>query len=287
MTAQRPALARVLEVLDSTASYAAADKALGVPHETATRWCDTLTTRDIRVTVDDEAVGVGAFFDHRQHDFRWPWRHTSPADALGALVEAALLPEHWADEGRAPRWWCEGCEGVGYAKPRSADDPDPYTGAPMWRCGVCGSSEAGRGLLAAPPSHAALCAVASLGVDTLARAEAIVAETWPRARLVWRVMGAAELNAVLRRNYETPTHGNRVAFWFACEAVGLWSQRWPEEFRFWSASDAPPEVIAMMDERRRLCPAMRALALTEDGRPTGLHLVALSEARVVLAVEAL
>lgn len=216
-----------------------------------------------------------------------PWAHPSPADALGALVEAALLPEHWADEGRAPRWWCEGCEGVGYAKPRSADDLDPYTGAPMWRCGVCGSSEAGRGLLAAPPSHAALCAVASLGVDTLARAEAIVAETWPRARLVWRVMGAAELNAVLRRNYETPTHGNRVAFWFACEAVGLWSQRWPEEFRFWSASDAPPEVIAMMDERRRLYPAMRALALTEDGRPTGLHLVALDDARVVLAVEAL
>lgn len=38
---------------------------------------------------------------------------------------------------------------------------------------------------------------------------------------------------------------------------------------------------------RRLYPAMRALALTEDGKPTGLHLVALADARVVLAVEAL
>lgn len=32
-------LARVLPVLDSTASYSAADEALGVPRETATRWC--------------------------------------------------------------------------------------------------------------------------------------------------------------------------------------------------------------------------------------------------------
>lgn len=270
MTAQRPALADVLARVTTC--------------DDAAWWRMMLLDSPTRLAAEGVEWKMGP-------SIPWArlggWAHPTPADALGALVEAALLPEHWADDGRAPRWWCEGCEGVGYAKPRSADDLDPYTGAPMWRCGVCGSSEAGRGLLAAPPSHAALCAVASLGVDTLARAEAIVAETWPRARLVWRVMGAAELNAVLRRNYETPTHGNRVAFWFACEAVGLWSQRWPEEFRFWSASDAPPEVIAMMDEWRRLYPAMRALALTEDGRPTGLHLVALDDARVVLAVEAL
>lgn len=40
-------LARVLEVLDSTASYAAADKALGVPHETATRWCAWLRAEQV------------------------------------------------------------------------------------------------------------------------------------------------------------------------------------------------------------------------------------------------
>ena len=32
-------LARVLPVLDATSSYRAADEALGVPRETATRWC--------------------------------------------------------------------------------------------------------------------------------------------------------------------------------------------------------------------------------------------------------
>lgn len=32
-------LERVLPVLDATASYRAADEALGVPRETATRWC--------------------------------------------------------------------------------------------------------------------------------------------------------------------------------------------------------------------------------------------------------
>lgn len=190
-----------------------------------------------------------------------PWRHATPAEALEALVATGLLPAHWTDAMRAPRWWCDACGERGE-----------------------------RHTTAAPPSHAALVAVASLGVAALARAEALVAETWPGRALVWRVMTAEALNAALREAYVTPTDSNRVAFWFACEAVGLWSDRWPKEFRFWSASDAPPEAVVLLDERRRLYPAMRAIAMrdTDAGpRPTGLHLVALDAGRVTLAVEAL
>lgn len=126
-----------------------------------------------------------------------PWAHATPAAALAAIVEAELLPAHWCDPERAPRWWCERCAGVGRVTLRSIDGsgdlgsyavtPDAYGDLRCDAFDVSGAPPCG-----APPSLPALVAVASLGADTLARAEAIVAETW-RARVVWRAMGAEKI----------------------------------------------------------------------------------------------
>jgi hypothetical protein len=103
------------------------------------------------------------------------WAHATPADAIAALVETELLPEHWSDPERAPRWWCEQCQGRGLMAASLAGG---------WMCDACRSHTH----TAAPPSHAALVAVASLGVDTLARAEAIAAAHHPRW---WQLSDAA------------------------------------------------------------------------------------------------
>lgn len=177
-----------------------------------------------------------------------PWRHATPAEALEALVATGLLPAHWTDAMRAPRWWCDACGERGE-----------------------------RHTTAAPPSHAALVAVASLGVAALARAEALVAETWPRARLVWRVMGAEEL----RRHHErTSVSGSGLPVVVSLEETQMAGMRWPVSWPRYAATRVPKDAALKW-------PALRALALTEDGKPTGLHLVALDDARVVLAVEAL
>lgn len=191
------------------------------------------------------------------------WAHPTPADALAALVEAELLPEHWADDGRAPRWWseaCRTCGGNGWIVTSTGDGS--HGTLEQENCPDC---EDGSGHAPAPPSHDALVAVASLSVDTIARAEAIVAETWPGARLVWRVESAAKLSAL------------RIAQLFN--------------------RDAPEAVVAAcsIDASGVLHNAARAAARARgvDHRPIealaalGLHLVALDAGRVVLAVEAL
>ena len=188
------------------------------------------------------------------------WAHASPADALAALVEARLIPEHWLDPERAPRGWCEACGGSGRRHAPGVTLPVP--------CFVCWD---GMGHTAAPPSHPSLVAVASLGADALARAEAIVAETW-RARVVWRVMGAAALNDHFSRKRDSRPPGAEVdaALVFALEdREEMGGDAWPTECPY-AASTV-----------RRAWPALRALAAL------GLHLVAVDDSLVTLAVEAL
>jgi hypothetical protein len=195
-----------------------------------------------------------------------PWRHDTPAAALESLVAAGLLPEHWTDAARAPRWWCEACEGVGAVF-------DVWR-MRCWRCD-------GSGHTALPPSHPALVAVAGLGVDTLARAEAIVAETWPGRALAWRPMTAA----ALQKHHADHCAGLDVtpALVFSREMTPPltnfeWRPAWPEVCPYGGLFGTPD------DDRHgvhRAWPALRALAAL------GLHLVALDASRVVIAVEAL
>ncbi len=252
MTAQRPALADVLAVLTT--------------YDNAAVWRLLLDDRE-RV-IDRRGVRLGTWPSSIV-----PWAHATPADAIGALVEAALLPEHWARELTAPRWWCERCKGKGVHHYEEA--PGPV----MCSCMTYDADgyRVRNGHTPVPPSHAALVADASLGVDTLARAEAIVAETWPRARLVWRVMGAEEL----RRHHErTSVSGSGLPVVVSLEETQMAGMRWPVSWPRYAATRVPKDAALKW-------PALRALALTEDGKPTGLHLVALDDARVVLAVEAL
>lgn len=118
----------------------------------------------------------------------------------------------------------------------------------------------GRGVAAAPPSLPALVAVASLGVDTLARAEAIVAEAW-RARVVWRVMRRVDLEAQLAAALFD------AAAPVACLAASALYRR----------PDGPVDAYAARVDVRPI----RALAALD------LHLVALADGRVNLGVEAL
>lgn len=171
-----------------------------------------------------------------------PWTHATPADALATLVEAELLRASWLDPERGPRWRCESC----------AERGENHT-------------------TASPPSHPALVAVASLGVDTLARAEELVADRW-RARVVWRVMGAAALNDHFSRKRDSRPPGAEAdaALVFALEdREEMGGDAWPTECPY-AASTV-----------RRAWPALRALAAL------GLHLLAVDAGRVTLGVVAL
>ena len=201
------------------------------------------------------------------------WRYPTPAEALAALVEAEALPASWCDPARAPRWWCAGC-GVCGNNPRTRTSDGFVVRDVCFACDDHGYD------VDAPPSHAALVSVAALGPAALARAEAIVAETWPGRALAWRGMG----RAALREHHETTARdgggsGASRVFSLECErercAVAFGAQPpWPAECPFAAWAMAPSEWSAV-----------RALARREDGAPTGLHLVALDAARVVLAVE--
>jgi hypothetical protein len=195
------------------------------------------------------------------------WAHPAPAEALAALVEAEALPEHWLAAARAPRWWCAWCKGSGVRG-------DDKTAAAF-------SCHCTAGDTPAPPSHAALVAVASLGRATLARAEAIVAETWPGRALAWRPMTAA----ALQKHHADHCAGLDVtpALVFSREMTPPltnfeWRPAWPEVCPYGGLFGTPD------DDRHgvhRAWPALRALAAL------GLHLVALDASRVVIAVEAL
>jgi hypothetical protein len=189
-----------------------------------------------------------------------PWSHATTADALDVLDARGLIPTHWSDPVRGPWWWwCPSCAGHGRLV-RTAT----YAGGP---CPAC------RGDATAPPSLPALVAVASLGVDALARAEEVVAETW-RARVVFRVMTAEALDAhgewTFSRAYAPgESHAPRAAAIERHTGRHLRSEV-PEAC---DHGDQHPSVVAAW-------PALRALAAL------GLHLVAVDDGRVTLAVEA-
>lgn len=201
-----------------------------------------------------------------------PWSHATTADALDVLDARGLLPEHWSDPVRAPRWWCR-CGGAGDG---------------VWRHDVAVSCAHGpdrRGCggahWTAPDSHPALVAVASLGVDALARVEELVAETW-RARVVWRVERPHDRRDRLRSRRGSQAFGlsaeEPLEVFAASEAWQAWpSGAWPEECPggFLALSGGDGEVIL------RAWPALRALAAL------GLHLLAIDDGRVTLGVEAL
>lgn len=143
-----------------------------------------------------------------------PWRHDTPAAALEALAAAtpALVPGHWTDAVRAPRWWCEACEGTGEVRGVAGGF------ATVWWCGVCdprGAAGARPGVRRdpsspvgtadAPPSLPSLVSVAALGVDVLARVDSIAAEGWPGQRVAWRALprvayGMARVQLLLVRD---------------------------------------------------------------------------------------
>lgn len=189
------------------------------------------------------------------------WAHATPADALAALVEAELLPAPWGDPERGPRWWCEACGGRGLR-----DRPGRY---PCFRCDSPARAPATDppGHTAAPSSHPALVAVASLGADALARAEELAADVW-RARVAWRVAHATTLRDLMGQAYDEGSFGAGVLYvaavaWFHPDDVA-------DALAWWREHDPAQEKAA------------RAVA---DLAALGLHVVAVDDERVTLAVE--
>lgn len=220
----------------------------------------------------DGAVVLGAKSDRVAYDVG-RLRHETPAGALEALITAELLPAHWSDPARAPRWWCGRCFGRGVYSVARPDAAELFDGEMIAICHRCNVYPKTPGYTAAPPSHPVLVAVASLGVDTLARAEAIVAETW-RARVVWRVMTAGEI----REHHGQNAFGTSVLP--RTEEAFSWEAHIAErDNRPWRAECPFGEVWG--DEIRRTWPASTAL------RALNLHLLAVDDGRVTLAVKAL
>lgn len=198
------------------------------------RRSDYLTRHRVYV----EAGRVGVALDHAESRLWHRWSQASPADAVAALAEAELLPAHWCDTERAPRWWC-----------RLTD-----TGSAWWEP-------------IAPPSVADLLAVASLGANTIARAEELAADVW-RARVVWRVAPAATLRELMEQAYDEGAFGAGVLYvaavaWFHPDDVA-------DALAWWREHDPAQEKAA------------RAVA---DLAALGLHVVAVDDERVTLAVE--
>jgi hypothetical protein len=99
----------------------------------------------------------------------------APAEAVEVLHTRGLWP--WAPgDDASPRWWCDRCDGTGL-DPRVRLYRKPCAERCDW------------GTAAHPPTLADLVAVASLGVDTLRRAEGLALQLVGRSpRIVWRVM---------------------------------------------------------------------------------------------------
>lgn len=202
----------------------------------------------------------------------------TPAEAHEAAIARGDLPAHWADPARAPRWWCEACDGTGENVSDVDERIDDYGDARLVAA-ACAECEE-EGVNDDPPSIPALVAVAALGVAALARAEAIVAETWPGRALVWRVMTAE----ALREHHKNHCAGTDVtpALVFSREMTPPltnfeWRPAWQEVCPYGGGFGTPD------DDRygvHRAWPALRALATM------ALHLLSLDSARVVLGVEA-
>lgn len=249
--------------------------------------------------------------------------HTiTPAEAVEALATVGLWPWEPGDE-RAPRWWCERCEGVGFIPGRGAARRcAACLDTSCVRCGgrgftVRGAAASGWdadavlcaqcngrppiGHAADPPSHAALVAVASLGRPLLLRIthalapEIARAAGCPDARVVWRVMGREAISRHFGGRGVTPSNApsDTITVVQAREerpptsnVPGFWRAPWPVECPYSGAFGTPDDDHHGV---HAAWPALRTLAVGdgETPQPTGVHLVALDASRIVLAVEAI
>lgn len=217
----------------------------------------------------DEAHGVTMW--HR-------WTHDSPAEAVEALATARLWPWEIGDE-RAPRWWCERCDGTDDLTEECERFPCFSMSHPCLACDD--------GTNADPPTHAALVAVASLGAPMLARCIALAdviarAAGYSDARVVWRVMTRKAIVEHQRAIHEAaaPRGGAPTM----CEVFALEDVVRREGGSSWrSVRDWIDATV------RAAWPALRSLAVGDEAtpQPTGVHLVGLDASRIVLAVEAL
>ena len=187
------------------------------------------------------------------------WTHDSPAEAVEALATARLWP--W-EPGEGPRWRCEACCGCG-----GMDGIGGYVD-----CDACAST----GDSTAPPTLAALVAVASLGAPQLARyvhlaGEIARAVTYGNARVVWRVM-AREAIVAWAMDRRGKTCRSTADLVVAMAVEGFLS----------------PSYLAI-PHAMPWAPALRSLAIGDEAtpQPTGVHLVGLDASGIVLAVEAL
>jgi hypothetical protein len=255
ISAQPPDAPRAPEPLGSSSTRAALADVLAVlTTESDATWWRGIVSR--YAAAFDGAVVLGVAGGGVAYDVG-RLRCADPAEALAALVEAEAVPEHWIDAARAPRWWCR-CNGAGDGIER-----DGVTVVCRHRSDRRGC---GGGHWPAPPSHAALVAVASLGAASLARAEAIVAETWPGRALVWRVMTAEALTDHQKRAAQMTARGADMVVRAAAMLAAF-----PENDDGWRI------YYGALGVDTRPLEALAAL---------GLQLVALDAGRVVLAVEA-
>lgn len=193
--------------------------------------------------------------------------HTiTPAEAVEAL--AGLWPWEPGDE-RAPRWWCDGCEGTGLAA------VDTARGRKVYRCGECDIA----GHTADPPTLAALVAVASLGAGRLARyvhlaGEIARAAGCAGASVVWRPMTREAIEEMRKAVSwgvapSTIVEASIQSDWYASDprvASSAWGG--------WRPGVVSPEINEVM-------PMLR------DLHAGGVRLVGLDAHRIVLAVEAI
>lgn len=195
----------------------------------------------------------------------WPWRD----DAFESLLSRGLVPEHWSDPERAPKWSAHlGCGGAYH------DD------VPRRWCAECdGSGDV------AVDDMPTLVSVASSGAAALARVEAVVAEGWPGSRVVWRALTHKQIRN--HHNYtsawtaemSTGPHALFSREWCYAEATlpGLERVPWPK---------SPPTKLA---KPRRAWRFVRGVAVedVDDGAPrrTDFHLLRCGRSVVVLGVE--
>ena len=203
------------------------------------------------------------------------WTHPTPAEAVEALHARGLWPWPPGDHG-VPAWWCERCAGSG-------TDPEPSR--MVLDCMACLPAGAtyrrgpySQGHTTAPPSHVALVSVARLSAETLRAIEEIARVIAQHAgcvgaRVVWRVMSREALREHHVRICSdqawrggSPTLPEVVS---VEEAIRIDGGAWP-----WHAAEDWSDSTA-----RAAWPALRDLAAL------GVHLIAIDERRVVLAVE--
>jgi len=255
---KRPAIGDVLAALaDTSVGYGASDDPERVVRSFATTF-----RADVALTAESWRAGP----------LSGDWSVETPVEGVEALHTHGLWPWTPGDDA-SPRWWCERCEGRGKlrllfgARPSSGVtriDAGPHASV----CPVCHGDDAN------PLTIAALVAVASLGVDTLRRAEGLALQLVGRApRIVWRVMTREAIASWVRACAESRIEQATVEQGTGVAAIP-WadSRRGSRNIERW-VREAPAVV-------RRAWPMLQDLAAL------GLHLVALDGDRVTLAVEA-